>query len=124
MVFCGTAAGNKSAQVGFYYASPNNKFWSAIHQVGLTPLQLKPNQYMDLLKFNLGLTDLVKEESLEASLRHDEFLERIENLRNSINRFSPLNDVTEELLHHFVERIEVDNRGIPKITYRFSILPN
>lgn len=24
IVFCGTATGNKSAQIGFYYASPNN----------------------------------------------------------------------------------------------------
>lgn len=50
-----------------------------------------------------------------------EFLGRIENLRNTINRFLPLNDVTEEILHHFVERIDVDKNSIPTITYRFSI---
>jgi hypothetical protein len=45
------------------------------------------------------------------------------NLRNTISRFLPLHEVTEEILHHFVERIEVDNNGIPTINYRFSILP-
>ncbi|MEH7378979.1 recombinase family protein [Bacillus sp. JJ1533] len=65
----------------------------------------------------------IKRSGLEASLRHDEFLGRIENLRNTITSFLPLHEVTEEILHHFVERIEVDNNGIPTITYRFSILP-
>jgi site-specific DNA recombinase len=66
----------------------------------------------------------IKRSGLEASLLHDEFLGRIENLRNMINRFLPLYDVTEEILHHFVERIDVDKNGIPKIIYRISILPN
>lgn len=88
IVFCGTAAGNKSAQVGYYYASPNNKFWSAIHQVGLTPFQLKPGQYMDLLKFNLGLTDLVKKQSgNDRDLREEAYdLARFERL---IEKFQP-----------------------------------
>lgn len=88
IVFCGTAAGNKSAQVGFYYASPNNKFWSAIHQVGLTPLRLKPEQYTDLLKFNLGLTDLVKKQSgNDRDLPEDAFdLARFEGL---IEKYQP-----------------------------------
>ena len=64
----------------------------------------------------------IKRSGLEASLRHDEFLEKIENLRNKINCFLPINDVTEEILHHFVERIEVDRNGTPRIIYRFSIL--
>jgi site-specific DNA recombinase len=66
----------------------------------------------------------IKRSGLEASLRHDEFLGRIEKLRNTISSFLPLHEVTEEILHHFVERIEVDNHGIPMITYRFSISPS
>lgn len=83
-------------------------------------------EYREVADENQGrINELnIKRSGLEASLRHDEFLGRIENLRNSINRFSPFGDVTEEMLHHFVERNEVYNRGIPKITYRFSILPN
>jgi hypothetical protein len=66
----------------------------------------------------------IKRSGHEATLRHDEFLGRIENLRNNINRFLPLLEITEEIIHHFVERIDVDNNGIPMITYRFSILPD
>ncbi|WP_147533007.1 recombinase family protein [Bacillus marasmi] len=92
----------------------------------LAEKQITHEEYREVADENQGrINELnIKRSGLEASLRHDEFLVRIENLRNSINRFLPFDDVTEELLHQFVERIEVDKSGIPKIIYRFSILPN
>ncbi|MPR05585.1 hypothetical protein FS320_00765 [Microvirga tunisiensis] len=30
IVFCGLAAGNRSAASGAYYAQPGNRFWSAV----------------------------------------------------------------------------------------------
>lgn len=92
----------------------------------LAEKQITHEEYREVADENQGqINELnIKRSGLEASLRHDEFLGRIENLRNTINRFLPLDDITEEILHHFVERIEGDKSGIPKITYRFSILPN
>ncbi len=63
IVFCGTAAGEESAKRKMYYAGKGNKFWRAIHEVGLTPELLSPDQYVILPKYRIGLTDLVKGQS-------------------------------------------------------------
>src|ERR1700727_3615862 len=60
IVFCGTAAGNVSAPRGAYYAHPQNRFWSALHAFGLTPRQLRPEEYPELQQWGLGLTDIAK----------------------------------------------------------------
>ncbi len=61
VVFCGTAAGIRSAQVSAYYAGRGNKFWTILHQIGLTPdRQLPPEEFQCLLDYGIGLTDLVK----------------------------------------------------------------
>ena len=59
-VFCGTAAGTASARAKAYYAGPGNAFWRTLHATGLTPVQLAPSEYMRLLDFGIGLTDLCK----------------------------------------------------------------
>ncbi len=63
VVFCGTAAGSKSAKVGAYYAGPGNQFWGVLHRIGLTPRRLVPQEFRELLNFGMGLTDLWKETS-------------------------------------------------------------
>lgn len=60
IVFCGSAAGHKSARIGAYYAGPGNKFWPTLHRVGLTPRLIAPANYRAVLAFGLGLTDLCK----------------------------------------------------------------
>src|ERR1700694_732118 len=61
VVFCGTAAGRASAELGCYYAHHNNKFWSVLAETGLTDRKLKPNEFIELIKFGIGLTDLCKD---------------------------------------------------------------
>ncbi len=63
VVFCGTAASRRSAAGGAYYAHPGNRFWRALHQVGLTPIQLRPEQFQQVLHYGIGLTDLNKVQS-------------------------------------------------------------
>jgi double-stranded uracil-DNA glycosylase len=63
VVFCGTAPGRYSAEVGAYYARPGNRFWPTLHQVGLTSTRLAPQQYRQVLQCRLGLTDLAKHTS-------------------------------------------------------------
>ena len=60
IVFCGTAAGTVSAARGAYYAHPQNRFWSALHVAGLTPRQLRPEEFPLLPQWGLGLTDIAK----------------------------------------------------------------
>jgi TDG/mug DNA glycosylase family protein len=59
-VFCGNAAGKVSAQRRAYYAGPGNYFWLVLHEVGLTPVRLAPEEFHRLPEFGLGLTDACK----------------------------------------------------------------
>ena len=60
LVFCGTAAGKRSAAEGAYYAHPGNMFWRALFEAGLTPRQLAPAEFRLLTDYGIGLTDLAK----------------------------------------------------------------
>lgn len=60
LVFCGTAAGRKSAETGTYYAHAQNKFWTTLFDVGLTPHRIAPAQYELLWDHGIGLTDIAK----------------------------------------------------------------
>jgi TDG/mug DNA glycosylase family protein len=60
VVFCGTAPGTASARAAAYYAGPGNRFWTTLHEVGLTPILLAPAEYTRLPEFGIGLTDISK----------------------------------------------------------------
>ena len=60
VVFCGSAAGMRSAEVRAYYAGPGNRFWPLLHGLGLTPRPLRPQEFREVLAYGLGLTDLAK----------------------------------------------------------------
>lgn len=60
VVFCGFAAGTASARAGAYYAGPGNRFWPTLHEVGLTPVLLRPAEFARLPGFGIGLTDISK----------------------------------------------------------------
>lgn len=60
LVFCGTAPGAASARAGAYYAGPGNRFWTTLHEVGLTPVLLRPAEFARLPEFGIGLTDISK----------------------------------------------------------------
>jgi double-stranded uracil-DNA glycosylase len=60
VVFCGTAPGTASARTGAYYAGPGNRFWTTLHEVGLTPVLLRPAEFARLPEFGIGLTDVSK----------------------------------------------------------------
>jgi TDG/mug DNA glycosylase family protein len=60
LVFVGTAASQRSADSGHYYAHPGNRFWRTIHEVGITPRRYEPHEFPALLKIGIGFTDLCK----------------------------------------------------------------
>jgi len=67
VVFVGTAAGKRSAELGHYYAGRGNRFWLTLHEVGLTPRLYEPREFRDLLALGVGLTDISK---LGAGMDH------------------------------------------------------
>ncbi len=60
LVICGTAASKASAERKAYYAGRGNKFWATLHEVGLTDEVLRPEQYRQLFRYGIGLTDVAK----------------------------------------------------------------
>lgn len=60
VVFCGTAAGTRSAREGAYYAHPGNYFWRTLFQTGLLPRRFDPHAFREVLDYGIGLTDLAK----------------------------------------------------------------
>ena len=74
VVFCGTAAGRKSADLGHYYAGRGNKFWKTLFTIGLTPKLLLPSEFRELISWGIGLTDMVKDKSgMDNSLAQSDF---------------------------------------------------
>ena len=74
LVFCGTAAGKRSAAEHAYYAHPGNLFWRALFEARLTPCQLAPAEFPLLPGYGIGLTDLAKRHSgNDSELPRDAF---------------------------------------------------
>jgi TDG/mug DNA glycosylase family protein len=59
VLFCGINPSLMSAERGHHFARPGNRFWPALHQGGLTPRRLNPNEDRELLRYGLGVTNLV-----------------------------------------------------------------
>ena len=88
VVFCGTAAGKRSAQEGAYYAHPGNLFWRALFQSGLTPRLLAPQEFPLLPTWGIGLTDLAKRHAgNDDELPKDAF--DVPALVTKIERYAP-----------------------------------
>ena len=88
LVFCGTAAGKRSAAEQAYYAHPGNMFWRALHASGLTPRLLAPAEYPLLPGYGLGLTDVAKlHAGNDDELPRDAF--DVPALRAKIERYAP-----------------------------------
>lgn len=94
VVFCGTAAGNRSAQVKAYYAGRGNQFWAVLYRIGLTPYQLRPDEYHKLPDYGVGLTDLAKHEhGNDSGLKKTafdvkQFVKTIEDVRPKVIAFN------------------------------------
>lgn len=59
VLFVGINPGRMSARAGHHFANPANAFWRLLHESGLTPRRLAPEEDRELLAYGLGLTNLV-----------------------------------------------------------------
>lgn len=88
VVFCGTAAGDKSAERKAYYAGRGNLFYHALAIAGFTPKMFQPYEYPQLLTCKIGLTDLAKfTHGLDKQLTDDDF--DVNSFEQKILQFSP-----------------------------------
>ena len=63
-----------AARVGAPYAGPGNRFWWVLHEIGLTPRELRAEEFRDLPRFGIGLTDVAKYTSgSDSSLSRADF---------------------------------------------------
>jgi TDG/mug DNA glycosylase family protein len=88
LVFVGTAAGQRSADLGHYYAHSGNRFWRTLHEVGITPRRYEPHEFPALLKLGIGFTDVCK---LGSGMDHQAltFPVDIPAFREKMRRYRP-----------------------------------
>lgn len=68
VLFCGLAVGECAALRGHHHAGPGDSFWQLLHQCGLTPRQLRPDEEDLLLDYGLGITDVSDVAGLPATI--------------------------------------------------------
>jgi TDG/mug DNA glycosylase family protein len=88
IVFCGTAVGNESAKRNAYYAGRGNQFYSVLFKSNLTPYILNPEEYVKLISFKIGLTDLAKNSVGNDSAVSDEDYDVI-SFKSKIIKYQP-----------------------------------
>jgi TDG/mug DNA glycosylase family protein len=59
ILFCGINPSLMSAARGHHFARPGNRFWPALHLAGLTPRRLTPDEDEELLRYGIGVTNVV-----------------------------------------------------------------
>jgi double-stranded uracil-DNA glycosylase len=88
LVVCGTAAGDRSADLKLYYAGRGNKFYSILSRTVLTPVQLAPGEYRRLLESRIGLTDINKNQrGNDNSLSREHF--DVDRFEQKILKYQP-----------------------------------
>jgi TDG/mug DNA glycosylase family protein len=126
LVFCGTAAGKRSAAEHAYYAHPGNLFWRALFEAGLTPRQLAPPEFPQLPHYGIGLTDLAKRHSgNDSELPHDAFdvpalIAKIERHQPRLLAFTSKNAARAALGHAVVYGLQHETIG----NARLFVLPS
>lgn len=59
-LFIGMNPGLASARRGHNFAGRGNSFWRLMHESGILPRKLKPEQEPELLRYGFGLTNLIR----------------------------------------------------------------
>lgn len=89
-LFVGINPGRHSAARGCHFAGPGNHFWRLLHDAGLTPRLLAPEEQHLLLDYNLGITNVVDRPTRgEEGLAWEEFLAGAAALREKVQQYRP-----------------------------------
>ena len=90
VLFVGINPGLRSAAVGHHYAGYSNRFWKLLSESGLVPEPLTPDRDAELLRLEMGLTNLVARPSAGVGdLGAADFVRGRRILRAKIRRLRP-----------------------------------
>jgi TDG/mug DNA glycosylase family protein len=90
VLFCGINPSLLSAARGHHFARPGNRFWPALHLAGLTPRRLSPEEDQELLRYGLGVTNIVARPTRAAAdLRVVELRDGAAALAALVSRYRP-----------------------------------
>jgi TDG/mug DNA glycosylase family protein len=85
ILFVGFNPSIRSGETGHHYANPNNRFWTILHQSGLTPRRYAPTEDFKLLDMNYGLTNIVSRPTVGAAdITREEYRAGREELKRKI----------------------------------------
>ena len=90
IVFVGLNPGLYSVQVGHYFATPRNRFWTALNLSGLVAEPMSAENDLRMLDHGIGFTDVVKRPTRGASeLRAADFRRWAPVLRGKLECHAP-----------------------------------
>jgi TDG/mug DNA glycosylase family protein len=90
VLFCGINPGLYTAAVGHHFARPGNRFWPALYRSGFTDRLLSPFAERELLKLQIGVTNVVaRATAAAAELTKDDFIKGGRRLRSKVRRYRP-----------------------------------
>ncbi|MBM7621565.1 TDG/mug DNA glycosylase family protein [Bacillus tianshenii] len=90
ILFVGFNPSIRSGETGHHYANPNNRFWTILHQAGITPRKYAPTEDFKLLDLNFGLTNIVSRPTVGAAdITREEYRTGREELKRKIELNKP-----------------------------------
>ncbi len=90
ILFVGFNPSPRSGETGHHYAGPGNQFWRLLHESGLTPRRLRPDECTLLPEFGLGSTNLVSRPTRTAAeLSKAELRAGAPRMRDLVGRYRP-----------------------------------
>jgi TDG/mug DNA glycosylase family protein len=75
---------------GYHFGRPSNRLWTTLHEAGLTPRRLRPEDTDELLAAGIGITNLVARATARADeLTDQEIRAGVPRLEELIARWRP-----------------------------------
>lgn len=91
VLFVGFNPSVKSSETGHHYANPNNRFWTILHNAGITQRKYSASEDGELLEFGFGFTNIVHRPTKEAQeITKEEYKAGREELKRKISTYKPL----------------------------------
>ncbi|MBS3926285.1 MAG: mismatch-specific DNA-glycosylase [Nitrosarchaeum sp.] len=90
ILFVGTSPGELSSKSGHYFAGPSNVFWKLLFESKLTPTRLTAVEDASILKYKMGLTDIIKKPTkTPKEIKENCSMKNTQRLNRAINLFNP-----------------------------------
>lgn len=90
ILFIGFNPSIRSSETGHHYANPTNRFWSILHQSGLTDRKFSPDEDASLLEYGYGFTNIVARPTRNAEeISSAEYKQGREELIRKISYYRP-----------------------------------